>query len=60
MDYPRDKVILHQFKKGKYAPSLGHFVMKLETYLRITKIPFEVGTIDTLLVGNQYPAGTQR
>ena len=42
MDYPRDKVIVHQITKGTYAPSLGHFVLKLETYLRIAKIPYEV------------------
>lgn len=40
-DYPKDKVIVHQFSKGKYAPSLGHFVVKLETYLRMAKIPYE-------------------
>lgn len=40
-DYPKDTVIVHQFKKGKYAPSLGHFVVKLETYLRMAKIPYE-------------------
>ena len=28
--------------KGTYAPSLGHFVVKLETYLRMAKIPYEV------------------
>ena len=44
VDYPRDTVIVHQFLKGTYAPSLGHFVVKLETYLRIAKIPYEVGT----------------
>lgn len=41
VDYPRDKVIVHQIAKGTYAPSLGHFVVKLETYLRIAKIPYE-------------------
>ena len=40
-DYPRDKVIVHQWFKGRYAPSLGHFVVKLETYLRMAKIPYE-------------------
>ena len=37
-------MIIHQDKPGKFVPSLGQFVMKLETYLRIAKIPFEVRT----------------
>ena len=41
VDYPRDKVIIHKFFKGKYAPSLCHFVVKLETYLRMAKLPYE-------------------
>ena len=45
MDYPRDKVILYQGWKGAYAPSLGHFNVKLETYLKMAKIPYEVGHV---------------
>lgn len=41
VDYPKDKVIVHQFQKGTYVPSLSHFVVKLETYLRMAKIPYE-------------------
>ena len=41
-DYPKDTVIVHDFAKGVFVPSIGHFVMKLETYLRIAKIPYEV------------------
>ena len=41
-DYPKDTVIVHGFGRGRFAPSLGHFVIKLGTYLRITKIPHEV------------------
>lgn len=39
-DYPADTVILHQLGRGPYAPSLTPFAVKLETYLRMTKIPY--------------------
>lgn len=39
--YPKDKVILHQFPRGIYAPSASPFVMKLETWLRMTGIPYK-------------------
>lgn len=42
VDYPKDKVILHVFPRTKTIPNMGHFVMKLETYLRINKIPFQI------------------
>jgi len=35
------KVILHQFPPGKDVPSTSPFCLKLETYLRIHKIPYE-------------------
>lgn len=41
VDYPKDTVILHQSDRGKTVPSNGHFVMKLETYLRVNKIPYQ-------------------
>ncbi|XP_060592796.1 failed axon connections homolog [Ruditapes philippinarum] len=41
IDYPADTVILHQFERGKTAPSVGHFVMKLETFLRVNKITYQ-------------------
>ncbi|XP_067666078.1 failed axon connections homolog [Haliotis asinina] len=40
--YPRDTVILHQIGRGPYAPSLSPFVVKLETYIRIAKIPHQI------------------
>ncbi|CAH1784744.1 unnamed protein product [Owenia fusiformis] len=40
-DYPRDTVILFQLSRGPYAPSLSPFPLKLETYLRVAKIPYE-------------------
>lgn len=43
VDYPKDKVILHVFPRSTAnIPNMGHFVMKLETYLRIHRIPFQV------------------
>lgn len=38
----QDKVILHQFNKGGVTPSPSPFVLKLETYLRMAGIPYEV------------------
>lgn len=35
------KVILHQFPPGKDIPSLSLFCLKLETFLRLNKIPYE-------------------
>lgn len=39
--YPSDTVILHQIGRGPYAPSLTPFAVKLETYLRMAKIPYQ-------------------
>ncbi|KAK3088431.1 hypothetical protein FSP39_019144 [Pinctada imbricata] len=39
--HPKDTVILHQIGRGPYAPSLIPFAMKLETYLRMAKIPYQ-------------------
>ncbi|XP_046584337.1 failed axon connections homolog isoform X1 [Haliotis rubra] len=40
-NYPRDTVMLHQIGRGVYGPSLSPFVIKLETYLRMAKIPYQ-------------------
>ncbi|XP_046581775.1 failed axon connections homolog isoform X1 [Haliotis rubra] len=40
-DYPRDTVIHHQIGRGPYAPSMTPFALKLETYLRMAKIPYQ-------------------
>ncbi|XP_067666039.1 failed axon connections homolog [Haliotis asinina] len=40
-EYPRDIVILHQIGRGPYAPSLTPFAVKLETYLRMARIPYQ-------------------
>lgn len=40
-NYPQDTVILHQVGRGPYAPSMTPFAVKLETYLRMAKIPYQ-------------------
>ncbi|CAC5358654.1 Failed axon connections homolog [Mytilus coruscus] len=39
-EYPKDTVILHQYGRAPYAPSMSPFAIKLETYLRMAKIPY--------------------
>jgi glutathione S-transferase len=41
-DTPKDVVILHQLKRGKTVPNLSPFALKLETYLRMANIPYQV------------------
>ncbi|XP_052763877.1 failed axon connections homolog [Mya arenaria] len=41
-DYPADTVILHQFPRGPFAPSMSPFCIKIETYLRMAKIPYQL------------------
>lgn len=41
VDYPKDVVILHQLGRERTIPSHGHFVIKLETFLRFNKIPYQ-------------------
>lgn len=38
----RDKVILHTIWRSKPLPCVSPFGLKLETYLRMAKIPYEV------------------
>ncbi|XP_041360881.1 failed axon connections homolog [Gigantopelta aegis] len=38
---PRDLVILRQVGRGPYAPSMSPFPLKLETFLRMAKIPYQ-------------------
>ena len=35
-------VILHQMDRGVFAPSISPFPLKLETYLRMAGIPYQV------------------
>ncbi|XP_077982058.1 failed axon connections homolog [Glandiceps talaboti] len=39
--YPSDTVILHLTGRGRYAPGVSPFQLKLETYLRFAKIPYK-------------------
>ncbi|XP_060064256.1 failed axon connections homolog isoform X2 [Ylistrum balloti] len=41
-EYPRDTIVIHQIGRGPYVPSLTPFAIKLETYLRLEGIPYEV------------------
>ena len=47
-DYPRDVVILHQLGRAPLTPNLSPFCLKLETYLRMAKIPYQVRTITSI------------
>jgi len=38
----KNVVVLHQVQRGKFTPSISPFPLKLETYLRMAKIPYEV------------------
>jgi hypothetical protein len=40
--YPKDVVILHQFPRGPRAPSASPFPIKLETWLRMAGIKYQV------------------
>ncbi|ODM89035.1 hypothetical protein Ocin01_17646 [Orchesella cincta] len=41
---PKDKLILHTLWRCKPMPSISPFGLKLETYLRMAKIPYELDT----------------
>lgn len=38
----KDVVVLHCFPRGRFCPNLSPFVVKLETYLRMAEIPYEL------------------
>ncbi|ESO85993.1 hypothetical protein LOTGIDRAFT_129996, partial [Lottia gigantea] len=40
--YPKDVVILHGVGRGPYCPSLSPFVLKVETYFRMNRIPYQL------------------
>ena len=40
--YPKDVVILHQFKTSETMPSFSSFCLKMETWLKMCGIPYQV------------------
>ncbi|GAB1608544.1 failed axon connections homolog [Argonauta hians] len=40
--YPKDVIILHLFPRIKQSPNLSPFTIKLETFVRMAKLPFQV------------------
>lgn len=38
----QDVVLLHQLPRGRFTPTISPFSLKLETYLRMAKIPYQV------------------
>ncbi|CAL8068941.1 unnamed protein product [Orchesella dallaii] len=45
---PKDKLILHTVWRSKPLPSASPFALKLETYLKMAKIPYEIDTKDVM------------
>ncbi|XP_071539788.1 failed axon connections homolog [Panulirus ornatus] len=44
MDVDQDVVLLHQFQRGKYCPNLSPYALKVEAFLRLADIKYEVDT----------------
>jgi hypothetical protein len=40
--HPKGVVVLHQFPRGYKVPSISPFALKLETYLRMADITYQV------------------
>ncbi|XP_029637837.1 failed axon connections homolog [Octopus sinensis] len=40
--YPENVIILHQFPRIREAPNISPFAIKLETFLRMAKLPYQV------------------
>ncbi|XP_076467681.1 failed axon connections homolog isoform X1 [Babylonia areolata] len=53
--YPPDTVILHDFGRSPYAPSAVPFTVKLATYLRMAKIPYQYGSGTKKSSKSKYP-----
>ena len=57
--YPRDKVTLFQLGRGPETPGVSPFALKLETYLRMANIPYEVGPIHFRYYAAQFNTKTR-
>ena len=44
-DEEKGVLVLHQFSRGKYCPNLSPFALKLEAFLRLSRIPYIVSTL---------------
>lgn len=44
---PKDIVVVHTIERGKLVPNASPFALKLETYLRMANIPYQID--------NSYP-----
>lgn len=51
----KDVVVVHALPKGRLTPNISPFVMKLETYLRLASIPYEVDYVEPLGPKGQCP-----
>jgi len=52
---PKDVIIVHRFPSASTLPNASPFVIKLETYLRMTKIPYEIDEVDFMSVKGKCP-----
>ncbi|XP_047484501.1 failed axon connections homolog isoform X2 [Penaeus chinensis] len=51
----KDVVVLHMFNRGYTCPSLSPFVVKLETYLRMADIPYQIDHDEPMGVKGKSP-----
>ncbi|ODM93344.1 hypothetical protein Ocin01_13338 [Orchesella cincta] len=56
----KDKLVLHTFHRCQPLPSFSHFGVKLETYLRMAKIPYEIDTNNFMVPKGKMPSVTYK
>lgn len=49
-DWQNDRIYLVQFPRAGCIPSVSPFALKLETWLRITGLPYSVSSFHTLII----------